>query len=243
MQCVLKLAVVAVSLACGACCMTGVEVREELSFTATGEGGAFAKPVVNRVADPSRLDAKGYIRQWLVLMPITYGDKYVPADIDKDQLPNEGGMMPKAGEVVKVKMEEGPAGLTKTVEKELAWQAVVPDDFFIDFNQLGQLDGSESVGAYAVAYLDVPEEMTGVKLSLSTNDNGKLFLNGTSVFKFVGARGLVEDSDAVENVTLKKGVNVVVFKIWNDSSNWQACLRILGKDGKPVQGVRVGVTR
>ena len=81
--------------------------------------------------------------------------------------------------------------------------------------------------------------MKGIKFSLCSNDDGKVFLNGKKVYLFVGGRSLSEDADVVDNLTLNKGINVVVFKVWNDSNAWQGCLRLLTKDDKPVTNVTV----
>ena len=190
----------------------------------------------------SSLDAKGYIRQWLVLAPIGFGEKYNAEDIDKDQLPNEAKLEPKAGDKVKVASEEGEPGAYKTVQKELTWKPVVTEDFFVDFNVALGLDSSESLGGYAVAYLDAPEEMKGITFSVGTNDNGKIFLNGKSIYTHVEGRSLTEDSETIENLTLNKGINVVIFKVWNDTNNWQGCIRLL-KGEVPVKNVKVRLSK
>ena len=193
---------------------------------------AAAKPV-----ETYPLDAKGYIRNWLVLAPINFGAGYVADDIDKNQVPNEANLAPKEGDKQTVKSEEGTP--PKMVDKEFTWVKVTPADYFIDFNAVAKLDSSTGTGAYAVAYLNAPEEIKGVTLSLSTNDDGKIFLNGKKVWSLVVGRQLAEDSDTVADQTLNKGVNVLVFKVWNDSNAWQACLRLLDKGGQPLKNVRV----
>jgi hypothetical protein len=189
--------------------------------------------------DPVKLDARGYIRQWLILGPINFGEKYNPDDIDKDQIKDEAKLMPKAGDKVTVATEEGQPGSSKAVQKELSWKAVKTDDFSFDLNQILRVEDSTGMGAYAVTYLDAPEEMKGIKFSLGSNDDCKIFLNGKKVHLFVGGRALDEDADVVPDLTLQKGINVVIFKVWNDANNWEGCLRLLTKDGKPLTGVTV----
>ena len=209
---------------------------------------ATATPTTTQAAtkqaiDATKLDAQGYIRQWLLLAPIGFGEKYDAEQIEKEQIPGEATMTPKEGDKVKVASEEGEPGAFKTVQKELTWKPVVTEEDFIDFNAFLGLDTSDAMGAYAVAYLDVPEEMKGIKFSWSSNDNGLIYLNGKNVGKYVGGRSLSEDSDVADNLTLTKGVNVVVFKVWNDSNNWQGCVRLLTKDDKPVTNVKVRLTK
>jgi hypothetical protein len=186
-----------------------------------------------------RPDDRGYIRQWLVLAPINFGEYYNAEDIDKDTIPHEAQMTPKPGDTITVASEEDVNGTIKTVQKQLTWKPVVTDDFFLDFNALLGLESSEKCGGYAVAYIETAREMKDITFSFSTNDNGALFLNGQKIWSLVIPRALEEDSDSVPNLTLRKGINVIVFKIWNDSNNWQCCLRILTKDGTPVQNVKV----
>lgn len=193
--------------------------------------------------DPAKLDDKGYIRQWLLLGPIAFGDKYNTEDLDKETIPGEAKLSPKAGDKLKVSTEEGEPGATKTVQKELTWKPVVTEEFFFDFNASLALDNSDSCGGYAVAYLDAPEEIKGVTFSFSSNDNGLIYLNGKKIWSLVVARGLEEDSDVVKDITLNKGSNVVVFKVWNDTNNWQGCLRLLNKDDKPITNVKVKLAK
>ena len=210
---------------------------------APGGGGAFALTPATKPADPSKLDAKGYIRQWLILAPINFGASYNAEDIDKDQIPDEAKLAPKEGDKVKVKSEVMEGGTAKMVDKELTWTKHVTSDYYFDLNEMLKLDGSEATGAYAVAYLDAPEEMKDIKFSLSSNDNGKIILNGKSIFKIVVGRALSEDSDVVDKLTLNKGLNTVIFKVWNDSNNWQGCIRLLDKDDKPITNVTVKLAK
>jgi hypothetical protein len=235
---------VAVSLLMTGCDKSAGPVGTQPTTTsATIKAAATATPATmaakSPAVDSSKLDSQGYIRQWLILAPIGFGEKYNAEEIDKDQIPNEGNLMPKAGDKQRVASEEGDPGAYRTVQKDLTWKAVVTEDFFFDINEALGLDSSDAVGGYAVAYLEAPEEMKGITFSLCSNDNGKIFLNGKSIYTYVGGRSLSEDADTVENLTLNKGINVVIFKVWNDSNAWQGCLRLLTKDGKPVTNVKV----
>ena len=120
----------------------------------------------------------------------------------------------------------------------LGWQAHQTADFFIDFLQSFGKARGEYVAGYAVAYVVADEEMK-VTLALSTNDQGKAWLNGKQVFKFAETRTLEKDTDRVE-VTLAKGQNVLVLKVINEVNNWQACARFL-KDGAPVKNLQISI--
>jgi hypothetical protein len=187
--------------------------------------------------EPVKLNSNGYISQWLVLGPINYGEKYNAEEITKDHLKDEPKLMPKAGDRLKVDTVEGQPGQYKTVQKELTWKLAKIDANYFDLNKILDQTSSENMGAYAVTYLESPEEMKDISFSLSSNDNCKVILNGKKVHSFVGGRQLEEDSDVVPNLTLQKGTNVIIFKVWNDSNDWSGCLRLLTKDGKPVSNV------
>jgi hypothetical protein len=79
-----------------------------------------------------------------------------------------------------------------------------------------------------------------VTLALSTNDQGKAWVNGKEVFKFAETRVLDKDTDRIE-VPLVKGQNVLMLKVINEVNNWQACARFL-KDGAPVKNLTISLT-
>jgi hypothetical protein len=171
-------------------------------------------------------DAEGFIRNWLVLAPIAIEGESGASEIDKDFLKGEAATTPKAGDKVTV------GG------KELAWQAHQTADYFIDFLQGFGKERGEYVAGYAVAYVMADEDMK-VTLALSSNDQGKAWLNGREVFKFVDTRTLERDSEST-GVTLTKGRNVLVLKVINEVNNWQGCARFL-RDAVPVTNIRIAL--
>ena len=60
--------------------------------------------------------------------------------------------------------------------------------------------------------------------------------------KYRGVRPLALDQDAVERVSLRRGTNVLVFKVVNEQGAWQGCLRFVDLQGLPAQGLRVSAT-
>jgi hypothetical protein len=168
-------------------------------------------------------DADGFIRNWLVLAPIAIEGESGAAGIDKPLLDGEGAIKPKAGDSVSI------GG------KVFTWKAHQASDFFIDFLQAFPERG-EYVAAYAVAYVDADEDMKAT-LALSTNDQGKAWINGKEVFKFTDTRVLEKDTDRVD-VALVKGENVLILKVVNEVNNWQTCARFL-KDGAPIKNLRI----
>lgn len=182
--------------------------------------------VLSAAAQTSSPDAEGFIRNWLVLAPIAIEGESGAGEIDRDFLNGEAATAPKAGDTVTVGGQQ------------LVWQAHQTADYFIDFLQSFGKARGEYVAGYAVAYIVADQEMK-VTLAVSSNDQGKAWLNGKPVFKFADTRTLEKDSDRAE-VTLAKGQNVLVLKVINEVNNWQGCARFL-KDGAPVKNLRVSI--
>jgi hypothetical protein len=86
------------------------------------------------------------------------------------------------------------------------------------------------------------DEQKDVTLLMGSNDLGRIYLNGKEVVKSDSERAIDKDQDKAESLTLKKGVNVVVFKVINTTNNWQGCVRFTDKDGKPVKNLKVMLT-
>jgi len=173
-------------------------------------------------------DNEGFIHNWLVLAPIAVQEDSGATEIDKDFLGGEAATKPKPGEKVNVN------------GKILSWTPHQTGDIFIDFLKAFGAERGEDVAGYAVAYVTADEEMK-VTLALSSNDQGKAWLNGKPVFKFAETRTLDKDTDKVD-VTLAKGQNTLVLKVINEVNNWQGCARFL-KDGAPVKNLKISSTR
>lgn len=177
-------------------------------------------------AEVSRPDSDGYIRDWLMLAPIVLRDGEACAEaLLKDQIPNESALRPKAGDPIKV------GG------KDLAWRKVTAATNYFDFNETLK-SINDHVAGYLVTYLECDTEMPEIILAVASNDQGRIYFNGVDIYAFTEARPLMLDADKGK-VTLKKGTNVIVFKITNEQNSWQGAMRLLDKSGTPLKGVRV----
>ncbi len=58
----------------------------------------------------------------------------------------------------------------------------------------------------------------------------------------MAAREFVPDQDVVEGVELKTGLNVLVFKVVNETEGWKGSVRLTDAYGQEVKGVRVTLT-
>jgi hypothetical protein len=187
-------------------------------FTAT------ALPVL---AQNGRPDSEGFIRDWLVLAPLSIGDSSGADVIDKKQFADEA--MPKAND----------GAVQKVGGKDLMWSKTTTKTFYIDVKELNPDQGEHVVG-WAVAYVVSPTEKTGLTLKMNSNDQGKVHLNGRELVKFTDTRTLEKEAeDSATNVTLKKGVNVLVLKVVNEENNWQGSVRFVDSAGKPVTDLKI----
>lgn len=178
-------------------------------------------------AEDFKPDDEGFIRTWLILAPISLDAGQSGADgLGVQQVPDEAKLHPKEGDKITV------GG------KELTWKKYEGKDYFVDFNSaLGQ-QTENSVG-YAVAYLVADEEMPGLKMKTGSDDQAKIYLNGKEIWKNSDARALEKDQDTTEDLTLKKGPNIVVFKVVNEGVDWSGAVRFVDKDGNPVKNLKV----
>jgi hypothetical protein len=178
-------------------------------------------------AEDSKPDDEGFIKTWLVLAPIPLADDATGAEaIDKQLIPNEGQLQPKEGEK------------TKVGDKELKWTTLKAKDYYLDLNEALGTDNSNCC-AYAIAYIVCDADAPNLTLLMGSNDEGKVYVNGKEAVKFSETRTIDKDSDKADNITLKKGVNTIVFKCINEVNNWQLCLRFKNKDGSPFKNFTV----
>ena len=89
-----------------------------------------------------------------------------------------------------------------------------------------------------VTYIECDKTMTNVTMTLGSNDQGRLYLNGTDIYAFTEARPLELDADK-GRVTLNQGINVVVFKVINEQNSWQGAMRFLDKAGAPMKDFKI----
>ena len=179
-----------------------------------------------RAADALRPDSEGYIRHWLILAPIALRAGDTGADsILKEQIKDEAALQPKAGDRVKVGA------------KELAWMNVTAATNYFDFNATLKTINDQAAG-YMVTYIECEAETPDVLMAVASNDQGRIYFNGVDIYAVTEARPLMLDADK-GRVTLRKGTNVIVFKIINEQNSWQGAMRLLDKAGAPLRNVRI----
>lgn len=177
-------------------------------------------------AEVLKPDPAGYIRDWVMLAPIALPDGETGADsVLKEQIKNEAGLQPRAGDKITI------GG------KELTWQNITASTNYFDFNAILKTVNDHAAG-YMVAYIECEAETPDVIMAVASNDEGRIYFNGVDIYVFTEPRQLMLDADK-GRVTLKKGVNVIVFKIINEQNSWQGAMRLLDKAGNPLTNLRI----
>jgi hypothetical protein len=185
-----------------------------------------------RTAEPERQRSaraadEGAIKRWLILAPIALGTNQSGAQgLDLEQVEGEGRLRPKGGQ-------------TRFLGNgELKWQEVTQEDYVIDFNALLERETPWSV-AYAVCYIRSEAEQHRLQMLVASDDEAKVYLNGKQVYTCPLGRSFVADQDTVPDLALKAGLNVLVFKVVNETLDWKGSIRFTDAQGNPVKGLKV----
>ncbi len=175
-----------------------------------------------------QVSGEGAIKQWLVLAPIPLGH-FPEKRMALEQIPGESLLRPKAGDSVRVD------GL------DLIWQKVTLTDYVIDFNRVIGSPHENCVG-YAVSYLRAPDTVSGLRMRVGIDDTGLVYLNGQRVHQWVSRASFELDRDTVTDISLKAGLNVLVFKVVNGPGDWKGSIRLTDATGNPATNIQVSVT-
>jgi tRNA A-37 threonylcarbamoyl transferase component Bud32 len=168
-----------------------------------------------------------FIRDWLVLAPIPLQDTHNPAAaLAAEQIPDEARLQPRAGDRLTLR------------NSQLVWKKHHALEFFLDFNRLLGRQTDFSI-AYAVCYLVAEEEKKGLVLKIGSDDQIVVRLNGRDLLCVPRPRALAIDDDVIANVVLKRGTNVLLLKVINETRDWSACVRLTDSSGKQVKNVKV----
>jgi WD40 repeat protein/tRNA A-37 threonylcarbamoyl transferase component Bud32 len=175
----------------------------------------------------ARAADEGAIKRWLILAPIALATGQSGAQrLDFEQVEGEGQLRPKAGET-------RPVG-----NGQLEWREVTQEDYVLDFNAiLGRV--TDLSVAYAVCYIRSEAEQRGLRMLVGSDDEAKVYLNEQQVHKSPFPRSFTADQDTAPDITLKAGLNVLVFKVVNELGDWAGSVRFTDAQGNPVKGIKV----
>ncbi len=155
---------------------------------------------------------------WLVLGPfdntagIGYTTEYIPEDTTQIDLTAK---------------YEG-------LDEQISWKKFT-DDVFDGFIDLGNNNNWRV--SYAYATVTSPDKRE-VFFRFSSDDQSKIWLNGTEVFADVNAQTAILDKNTIP-VTLKAGKNTILVKVCNEEMSWGFYLRVTDVDGKLFEDLKI----
>jgi hypothetical protein len=209
------------SLALGA---IGYGISQALAAEEAPKRAVSTLVLPSATASPFLTEAN-FVTNWLVLGPFTFAERdfgggHQQAAADKEFMPNEGELDGT---------QEAPKG-TKWQERQ-----------FREGAQAGAVDldalygGIDHAAAYAVAWLDCPEDLTDAKMLVGSDDYIKVWINGKLVHTYkTERRGSDWDQDSVRGIELKKGLNRVVVKCVDVVGGWDFYLRFTTAKDLPI---------
>jgi HEAT repeat protein len=101
--------------------------------------------------------------------------------------------------------------------------------------------GGERRAAYVRTWVNSPRGQRAL-LDFGVDDGSKVWLNG-KVVHADGRGGAARPGEHKVKVQLREGWNALLMKITQDTGPWQFCLRIRGRDGGELEGLRADATR
>jgi dienelactone hydrolase len=198
--------------------------------TALAGGASFAQPApapappAARLRDEQRLpwvrNDEWFVKTWLVVGPFS-------SSFDEDALGGEAAARPKADQ--QQPRRDGPSLKWKALT---AWSDAVQLD-----DEIGATADTRGI-AYAFATV-VRARGGKALLAIGSDDDVRVFVNGTSVHEHRGRRPLVLDEDRVE-VPLKEGDNAVLVKLAQRGGPWAFSLRVLEPGAVLAPAVEIG---
>jgi hypothetical protein len=204
-----------------------------LSATALESGARPPAPSLSPASGSTRVDARGFIRRWLVLEPIAVTgpltESAVEAALKAAALAGPAETIPRDGDLVQPGGQRWHALDTKGYNFNLyhfAWALSKP---------------TSNVLFWVTTTVDAPQDMKDVRLAIGSNAASHWWLNGESVIAIYGDRQTVIDDGVSRRVTLHKGRNVIRAAIVNGGGATDFCARFLDADNRPITTLSVSL--
>lgn len=206
-----------------------IQIAGAVSGARPEAAGAALRKVLEVSADPAAQEAAqaalqhiqemaSYIIAWQIAGPYEQTGKNFAALFD---IP----FPPEGAEGESVKWQALPAG----TDPAQPWKM-----------DLLQALGGEQRVAYARTWIYSPDEHAA-RLELGSDDGVKVWLNGLLIHANNASRALEPGSDKVD-VTLRQGWNALLLKVTQNTAGWEFCVRVGGRDGAPIAGVRTSLS-
>jgi WD40 repeat protein/serine/threonine protein kinase len=199
---------------------------QETNAVAARTGQPVPEGVRARDHEPVMLSGTGAIRQWLVLAPLSFIGSASIAELEKEQIPQEAELRPRAGQSVQWK------------GTERFWERIDSRNSWINFNNVVGKVTPQSA-AYAVCYILSQSDQSGLVMRVVCDDHAKVYLNGRLVYRSNPDRANLLEETPVAGIHIRAGVNPLVFKVLNETGGWRGSIRLTNASNQPVVGLRV----
>jgi len=183
------------------------------------------------------VDARGFIRRWLVLEPVPVPgmltESAVEEAVQSAMIPGSMDSLPRDSEVVTLRNSSVTWHALDTVNYNLnlyhfAWPLSKP---------------TSNVLFWVTTTVDSPREMHGVRLAIGSNAASRWWLNGERVIALNDDRQTVVDDGVSRRTTLRKGPNVIRAAIVNGGGATDFCARFLDENDQPITGLSISLPR
>jgi hypothetical protein len=195
-----------------------------------------AAPSLVPVATPSKApNAEGFLQRWLILEPIRVTgpltDSAVQALIKTDHFPDQLTVIPRDGDKVAVG------------ETQLTWHAVDTLAYNVNLFHFAYALSrpTSNVLFWAITVIDVPRDLTDVRLAIGSNAASVWWVNGREVIGIYNDRQTVIDDGVSRRLQLKKGAHVIRAAVVNGGGATDFCARFLDDENRPVKGITVSL--
>ena len=173
---------------------------------------------------------KGFIQTWLVRGPFL---KKGTADDTTDFLLPEGG----SRRVYSFRSIEKVVSNSIQKNNPKIWQLFLSSDYKINFRDI--FSPNQNTVAYAATWIRSPKKQR-VLLKFGSDDGIVIWVNGKQIASVPEYRGLKVD-DNVASVTLKKGLNFMLVRVFQGVGGWEFCVRLTRPNGIPFTNVDIRV--
>jgi hypothetical protein len=165
---------------------------------------------------PLRVDARGFIRRWLVLEPIAANGPLTESAVEAALQSSEPSLPPLRWHALDTK------GYNFNLY-HFAWALSKP---------------TSNVLFWVTTTVEAPSEMPDVRLAIGSNAASHWWVNGESVIALYGDRQTVIDDGVSKRLTLRKGRNVIRAAIVNGGGATDFCARFLDAGNRPINTLR-----
>lgn len=173
--------------------------------------------------EPATTDEEGFIRRWTLRDPISKPNRSNTVFTDS------------------YLYENLPAPMKIAKKDKAAWHNYDSQLYHAKLYRFATCTGQQRYGVifWATTTIVCDEDITDVRFAIGSNGASRWWLNDEEVALLSGDRRMVRDDMVSRTVTLHKGVNVLTGAVINGPGMSDFCVRIIDKDGKPVNNVKI----